>query len=99
MKTVKLRITKTDAKRCKEYVDCDNCLIATAAKRQFRTNDITAVPNSVFVFIGSGFYRLRYSYSLADERKVRRSYVEWGNPKIIKPGFKPFTIILTGGPL
>lgn len=96
MKTVKLRITKTDAKLCREYIDCDNCLVATASKRHFRTYSIEAVPN--IIYVGSGSDRLRYTYSLADERKVRRSYLGVCSTRI-RPKFEPFTIILTGGPL
>lgn len=75
MKLTKLRITKSDAAKCKTFRDNSDCLAATAAKRQFKTDKvlfggITATINGV----GYSFCSKRIHKAYRQIRRGRKMF-------------------------
>lgn len=93
-KRIKLKITKIAAKLCGDYTDIRKCLIATAAKRQFKTGSVTCAPGYIRID------RTGYVFGRTVEDKLLRCYVrrtteEDFEPSKIRQDFRPFNIILT----
>lgn len=76
---IQLHIIAEDFHKRGGFADCCNCLIATAAKRQFKTDDVTEEPRSIQ--INENYYT--HEYFGMDK------YYE-----VIKDS-QPFTLILT----
>lgn len=79
MKTIKLEIKKVDYKKCsKNFLDCDSCLLATAAKRQFKAKRVS---EGVYgIWINGEYYKHRGFIETEFEKKMKTK--------------EPFTILL-----
>lgn len=90
MKRIKLQITKKAAAVCSGYPDNSKCLAATAARMQFKTEKVFALPGSIYID------NARFELSSSGAKKIQRSYYDSsGRAKYIRSGFKPFVVILT----
>jgi hypothetical protein len=101
MKKIILKVTNEDCLNAGKYDDHRNCLICTAAKRQFKTQNVTVGPGSVH--IDGHNYRYAVNDISGDADGVMRAYYEniQGTKRKredLMPelkGFRPFSLILT----
>lgn len=85
---MKLNLTKTDIRDCEHYFALRSCLLSTACKRRFKTEDVCASGHGVRV---AG---VRYNLSDEDATAVSAAYDAPGGIRKAKP----FTITLTRQP-
>jgi hypothetical protein len=86
-KSIKLNLTKTDAKHAKAYSDMYGCLLATALKRRFPHRRVWALAYTCS--IGDR------EFVVSDCRKIKDAYgYKFYNTGVCQP-FQPFTVTLT----
>jgi hypothetical protein len=86
-KSIKLNLTKTDAKHAKAYDDTYGCLLATALKRRFPHQRVLALAYTC----GIG----GREFVVSDWRKIKDAYgYKFYNTEVFLP-FQPFTVTLT----
>lgn len=67
MKNTTIEITRSDFRNAGEYIDNNNCLLATAAKRNGFTG-VAVIPGRLMTAEGS------FNYSKRAEKLIKRSY-------------------------
>lgn len=88
-KNLTIEITAEDAKNACRYTNIENCLLATAVKRQIN-GCVYVGPRDVIISRFWGLWQTTYNLTREDARRIQYAYDASGIR--IRPGFKPFAI-------
>ena len=86
---VKLKITKSDLRNARDYLNTGHCLVCTAVRRQFKLSKNARVSAS------ASFVRFQNKCFTFDRTAICDAYNLSENCPSIRPDVKPFTLELT----